>query len=285
VMYMIHVKRNNCGISCNVELGSDTAIMMSTTLFAQKRPLPFGNARRSTRAQASEAGKTSAASQPSRSAPGPRPPATGRPAPPPRPVPSMPPRPGVILGPDGQPLEVVPVEQTGNDAWAGVARVDRGDKQEFDWRSAVTLAAGDLAALMIFAAAGRANHGEPISAETFTTALPFVLGWFATTPFLGGFGVYARKKGVPAAALTAAKCWAVGIPAGVVLRGLFRGYVPPVPFILVGLAVNGVLLVGWRSALAAVTKPEEPASLKTRKDKKGNPLEFLELLMSLTKRW
>ncbi|GIL51201.1 hypothetical protein Vafri_7274 [Volvox africanus] len=259
--------------------------MLSMKLFVQRRPLPFSNWSRDTRAQATEAGKTSAASQSSRPAPGPRPPATGRPVLPPRPVSGMPPRPGVILGPDGQPLEVVPVEQTGEDAWAGVARVDRGDKQEFDWRSVATLAAGDLAALMIFAAAGRANHGETISVETFTTALPFVIGWFSTTPFLGGFGADACKKGVPAAALTAAKCWAVGIPAGVVLRGLFRGYVPPLPFILVGLAVNGVLLVGWRSALAAFTKSEEPASVKTRKDKKGNPLEFLELLMSLTRRW
>ncbi|EFJ49633.1 hypothetical protein VOLCADRAFT_120715 [Volvox carteri f. nagariensis] len=259
--------------------------MITKTLCAQRRALPFANSsRRSARLQASEGGPASAPPQPSRPAPGPRP-VTGRPMPPPRPVPGIPPRPGVMLGPDGQPLEVVPVEKTGDDAWAGVARVDRGDKQESDWLSAAILAAGDLAALLVFAAAGRANHGEPISGETFSTALPFILGWFVTAPFLGGFGADARKKGVRTAALTAIKCWAVGIPAGVVLRGLFRGYVPPVPFIVVGLAVNGVLLVGWRSALAALTKQEETPSVKTRRDKRGNPLEFLELLMSLTKRW
>ncbi|PNH03153.1 hypothetical protein TSOC_010792, partial [Tetrabaena socialis] len=152
--------------------------------------------------------------------------------------------------------------------------------------SAALLAAGDLVALLLFAAAGRANHsGEGLAAETLSTALPFVLGWFATAPFLGGFGADSRKKGVPAAALTAAKCWAVGVPAGLVLRGLARGYVPPPPFILVSLAVNGVLLVGWRAALAAATKPDAPDSVKTRKDRRGNPFEFLSLLMSLTKRW
>ncbi|KXZ49219.1 hypothetical protein GPECTOR_22g810 [Gonium pectorale] len=190
-----------------------------------------------------------------------------------------------MLGPDGQPLEVVPVEKTGEDAWAGVARVDRGSSAQFDWTSAATLVAGDLAALLVFAAAGRANHGEGGGAEVISTALPFILGWFATAPLLGGFGAEARKQGVQPAALTAAKCWAVGIPTGLLLRGLLRGYVPPVPFIAVSMAVNGVLLVGWRSALAAATKPAEPDTVKTRRDRRGNPFEFLELLMSLTKRW
>ncbi|GLC36887.1 hypothetical protein PLESTB_000181900 [Pleodorina starrii] len=260
-----------------------TSTRIGTT--TQRRAFAFGTScPRCIRAQAGEGGPTSAPPQPSRPTPGPRP-AAGRPVPPPRPVGGMPPRPGVMLGPDGKPLEVVPVETTGDDAWAGVARVDRGDSQDFDWKSAATLAAGDLAALMIFTASGRVQHGEPLNADTITTALPFVLGWLATAPLLGGFSADARKKGVPTAALTAAKCVAVGIPAGVALRGLIRGYMPPTSFILIGLAVNGVLLVGWRSALAALTKPEEPPSLKTRKDKRGNPFEFLELLMSLTKRW
>ncbi len=141
--------------------------------------------------------------------------------------------------------------------------------------------AGDLAALMIFAAAGRANHGEGGGLEILSTALPFVVGWFGAAALLDGFGPDARKKGVPAAAATAAKCWvsragrtarsggartrlserqpprlqAVGIPVGLVLRGLLRGYVPPTPFIAVALGVNAVLLIGWRSALAAATKP------------------------------
>lgn len=80
------------------------------------------------------------------------------------------------------------------------------------------------------------------------------LGWFATAPFLGGFSADARKKGPATAAATAAKCWAAGVPLGLVLRGLSKGYVPPVPFILVSLGVTGVLLTGWRAGLAAVTK-------------------------------
>lgn len=38
------------------------------------------------------------------------------------------------------------------------------------------LATGDLVALLLFAAAGRVNHGEVLDAETLTTALPFIIG-------------------------------------------------------------------------------------------------------------
>ena len=56
-----------------------------------------------------------------------------------------------------------------------------------------------------------------------------------------------------AAAVAAAKCWVVATPLGLVLRGISKGYVPPTPFIIVSMVSTGVLLIGWRSALAAAT--------------------------------
>ncbi len=38
-----------------------------------------------------------------------------------------------------------------------------------------------------------------------------------------------------------------------VLRGLTRGYPPPVPFAIVSMVVTGVVTVGWRTALAALS--------------------------------
>ncbi len=61
--------------------------------------------------------------------------------------------------------------------------------------------------------------------------------------------------GVAPAALTAAKCWAVGAPVGLAVRTLTKGYLPPTAFIVVSLASTAVFLVGWRTALAALTKP------------------------------
>ncbi len=80
-------------------------------------------------------------------------------------------------------------------------------------------------------------------------------GWFATAPFLGGFGKDAQSGTVQQAALVAAKCWAVGMPIALLLRSVSRGYVPPVAFFAVGLGATLVLLVGWRAALATTNKP------------------------------
>ncbi|KAG2495095.1 hypothetical protein HYH03_006706 [Edaphochlamys debaryana] len=191
-----------------------------------------------------------------------------------------------MLGPDGQELEVVRVEKMSDDAWGGVARVDRGDADTLGFGGVATLVAGDLAALLLFAAVGRMNHGEGLAlGEVVATALPFLVGWFGAAPFLGGYSADARKKGVGAAAGTAAKCWAVAAPVGIALRSIARGYMPATSFILVSAGVTAVLLVGWRSALAAATPAAEPDSVKARKNKQGNPLEFIQLLMSLTKRW
>lgn len=70
---------------------------------------------------------------------------------------------------------------------------------------------------------------------------------------LGGYGSAAQGGKVGPAAAAAAKTWALGVPLGVVIRSIGRGYVPAVSFIGVSLAVTGVLMIGWRAALAAIT--------------------------------
>lgn len=70
---------------------------------------------------------------------------------------------------------------------------------------------------------------------------------------VGGYGSAAQGGKVAPAALAAAKTWALGVPLGVAIRSIGRGYVPAMSFIGISLAVTGVLMVGWRTALAAVT--------------------------------
>ncbi|GAX73629.1 hypothetical protein CEUSTIGMA_g1080.t1 [Chlamydomonas eustigma] len=196
--------------------------------------------------------------------------------------------PGTVPSPGGQPLKVVSVEKAGDEAWAGVAAIDRGEETASTSKLAL-LAAGDLVAILAFAAVGRINHGGVADLETIYTALPFLAGWFLTSPFLGGFGPSANGTGTKDAALTAAKCWAVGTPLGLVIRGVSKGYVPPTPFIVVSMVTTGVLLIGWRSAYAAASPKAPPKSLASqlnqRKNKQGGPFEFLQLLVSLVKRW
>ena len=194
---------------------------------------------------------------------------------------AAPPNPSPLgAGPDAAPktssIKVIPVEQRSRDAFQGVARVDEEDTRG----RAAALVAGDVAALMLFAAIGRGNHGEGVFlADVCATAAPFAAGWFLASPVAGVYGASARGKKVGPAAAAAAKGWALGIPAGLVFRGIGKGAIPPKPFVIVSLAATGVFLIGWRAWFAASAGGDEDGN------KKGNPLEFMGLLMSLTKRW
>jgi hypothetical protein len=211
------------------------------------------------------------------------------------------------MGPDGTPLKVIKVEETSADAWAAVAAIDReGDGDAASpaagRASAPVVAAGDLAALLAFAAVGRASHGEPMDVGAIVdTAGPFVAAWFTAASALGGYSAEARPKaGEPGgAALSVAKLWAVAVPLGIVLRSLARGYAPPPVFVGVTMGVTLFVMVGWRAGLAAVlgatgggggaaaaSTPQQNLPLAERKgNKRGGPLELLQVIMSLTKRW
>lgn len=110
------------------------------------------------------------------------------------------------------------------------------------------LAAIDFAALVVFAGIGKASHSADGSLDIqgiLTTAFPFLVAWFATSPFTG---IYDDRngQGVIDAGKVAAKGWIIAIPIGCVLRGVIRGYVPPLPFVIVTMIVTLVILGGSR---------------------------------------
>jgi hypothetical protein len=184
------------------------------------------------------------------------------------------------------------LETLSKDSWGGVAGVDRGESDDpTNWGRIALIVGGDVSALLLFAAVGRGSHGEVMSLVSVAgTAAPFLAGWLGAAVALGSYGKAAQGGNTGAAAAAAAKAWAVGIPVGLAIRSVVRGYLPETVFIGVTLAVTAVLLVGWRSALAAATPeaaaPATPAeALKRRKNKKGNPFEFLQLLSGLVGRW
>ena len=153
------------------------------------------------------------------------------------------------------------------------------------------LVGGDAAALLAFAAIGRVSHHEALTLGALVgTAWPFMAGWFGAAALLGGYGKAAQGGDAGAAAGAAAKAWAVGIPVGLLLRSASRGYFPDPSFIGVAMAANGVLLLGWRTALAAAT-PQATApqgrgeQLRARKSRKGNPFEMFQMVFSMVKRW
>lgn len=120
------------------------------------------------------------------------------------------------------------------------------------------LALGDAIAILAFVAAGVARHGgdpvgEPVG--VLRAAAPFLVAWWLVA-FIGG--LYTRDAiASPRMALSwALPAWILATLLGHALRGT-----GPVPggttpaFVLVTLAVGGVLVVGWRVLAALVVDP------------------------------
>lgn len=130
---------------------------------------------------------------------------------------------------------------------------------------------------------GRFNHGEDvIDFDTLKTAFPFLVGWYTAAGFLGGYGKNATGSSIGPAAVTAAKCWIVGIPVGMLIRSALLGYLPPRTFVAVFMAVSGGVLIPWRVLFARFFGQQ---ASKARANRSGGLLEFFQLLGGLTKRW
>ncbi|KAL6995309.1 hypothetical protein U1Q18_005446 [Sarracenia purpurea var. burkii] len=154
------------------------------------------------------------------------------------------------------------------------------------WGRVALLAGGDVLALLVFSAIGRFSHGFSVfDTETLRTADPFIAGWFLCAYFLGGYGEDGRgMNGLSRAIIAAAKSWALGIPAGLVIRAAAVGHIPASNFILVTMGSTGLLLIGWRSLLFNIF-PNGDKSKKNDMYRHGSPFELFELLTSLIRRW
>jgi hypothetical protein len=107
------------------------------------------------------------------------------------------------------------------------------------------LSAIDAIALFVFAGIGKASHsavdGSLDVGAVLVTALPFLVSWFLIAPLVGSYTPEATRD-VKSAVVQTAKGWALAIPMGCVLRGVIKGYVPPVPFVVVTLISTLIIL-------------------------------------------
>lgn len=120
-------------------------------------------------------------------------------------------------------------------------------------RRTLALLAGDLVALLIFAALGRRSHSMAAGAgellEIAITAAPFIIGWIAAAPWLGAFSPAATGRPLLMLRLTLVS-WVAALAVGAVARALFVGRFSPPTFYLVTFLVVLLLLGGWRAAFA-----------------------------------
>lgn len=126
------------------------------------------------------------------------------------------------------------------------------------WRT-VILVAGDAASFLVFAGVGRQQHGETSGlsalANIAVTAVPFALGWFLVSPWVGA---YRRRltDGVRRMLPRTELAWLASFPAAYLLRFLFVGVgstpTEAITFGIVILLSNAVFLGIWRGAFAAI---------------------------------
>jgi hypothetical protein len=149
-----------------------------------------------------------------------------------------------------------------------------------DLLSRPALAAGDILALVLFASIGRSNHAESVDLfSSIGTALPFLVGWLTLSPFAGAYTREATAS-QGKAAIGILPGWAVGISAGLVIRGALKGDVPPVPFIAVSFAATFTLLLLWRLAYIAAFGETSDGEYK-----KAGFLEVFKMVGTLVRRW
>jgi hypothetical protein len=111
------------------------------------------------------------------------------------------------------------------------------------------LVVGDAAAILAFVVAGEFQHNaDPVGNPVFvvTGAAPFLLAW-AVVAFFGGLYTRDAVSSPRRAVSWVVPAWVVATLLGHGLRStdLFRGGTE-ISFVLVTMAVVGVLLVGWR---------------------------------------
>ena len=125
----------------------------------------------------------------------------------------------------------------------------------------VALVAGDVVSFLVFAAVGRGSHGEASGfgaiAQVAVTALPFAVGWFAVSPFVGAFR--RRLTDTPLRMLARTElAWLAAWPVAMLLRRIFvnDGIAPSrfLVFALVVLVTNAIILGLWRTAFAGVER-------------------------------
>lgn len=132
------------------------------------------------------------------------------------------------------------------------------------WRRVAVLVIGDVLVFLLFAGGGRGTHGEATGlgalGSVALTALPFIVGWFLASPFLGVFR--RRLTDTPTRMLTRTELgWLATWPVALALRWAFTAdhHVPPLSFALVALLANALFLGVWRGVFALVERQREHA--------------------------
>jgi len=119
---------------------------------------------------------------------------------------------------------------------------------------------GDTTLLLLFAALGRANHGDQEGGAVLGvlgTAAPFLIGWYVAGTLLGAFSPTAFVTPKTSAWRTT-RTWLAAGALGLLLRSALEHHLTPLPFVIIALGFNLVTLTGWRLLLTIYHQRKSP---------------------------
>ena len=125
------------------------------------------------------------------------------------------------------------------------------------WRVAA-LVVGDAVSFLVFTGVGRDTHGEASGlaalGQVALTALPFALGWFLVSPWVGAYRRAATDT-VRRMLTRTELAWLASYPVALILRVILSSdHQMPITFAIVILLANAVFLGIWRTAFALVER-------------------------------
>eukprot|EP01038_Epipyxis_sp_PR26KG_P013062 gene13062-17506_t len=167
--------------------------------------------------------------------------------------------------------------------WSGQSNAEQITLSTNTWndlKSRFGLAVGDVSALVAFASIGRNNHGEGLDLVGLSnTAFPFVFSWLLISPLLGAYArsATATKGSIISGLLPG---WSASLFGALAIRGLLKGSIPPVPFVIVSLTATFVLLYAWRWIYISVFGETADGEFK-----KAGAFEVFKMIGTLIKRW
>ena len=114
--------------------------------------------------------------------------------------------------------------------------------------------AGDIAVFLAFVIFGKAEHEITLGQALFRTALPFGFVWVVGSPWLGAYKAFTLYD-LSEMAWKIPLVWLLCGLVALVGRALLTNQPLILTFVVVSIAVQGVLLIGWRGEfMLSVTK-------------------------------
>lgn len=125
------------------------------------------------------------------------------------------------------------------------------------------VALGEICIITLFVILGKYEHGVSIRQSYTRTALPFLISWFAISPWLGSYKmttVYGLKQTIWRIPLIWISCGLIAI----IVRGVLTDSPLVINFIVVSIAVQGLGIIVWRGLFMAITLRVKQVSISFR---------------------